>query len=193
MATTDDEKPADEGADERGGRESHREKTVRMRAVAALARALVGMNAAQLATIPLEPDLREAVIACQGFRKNALARQLRRIGSLLRSVELEPIERAVAEVQSGRGERSRREQSYEHARTRLLQGGDAAMTAFVAAHPGADVQALRQHVRSALRDPDSDRGKRASRELLRAIRALGNVVRDAATDAGTEDADTDAD
>jgi ribosome-associated protein len=179
MATIDDDAPVDDGEDEGVGRESHREKTVRMRAVAALARALVGMNTAQLATIPLEPDLREAVVACQGFRKNALARQLRRIGSLLRCVELEPIERAVAEVQSGRGERSRREQSYEHARTRLLQGGDAAMTAFVAAHPGADVQALRQHVRTALRDPESDRGKRASRELLRAIRALGDAAREA--------------
>jgi ribosome-associated protein len=190
MVADDDGEPQDD--DGEGARESYREKTVRMRAVAALARALVGMNAAQLATIPLEPDLREAVVACQSFRKNALARQLRRIGSLLRSVELEPIERAVAEVQSGRGERSRREQSYEHARTRLLQGGDAAMTAFVAAHPGADVQALRQHVRTALRDPESDRGKRASRELLRAIRALGDAARETPAEPSTgEDTDLD--
>ncbi len=173
MTTSDDEQaPAEDG-----GRESHREKTARMRAVAALARALVGMNRAQLATVPLEEDLLAEVVACQGFRKNALARQLRRIGSLLRTVDLAPIERAVAEVQSGRGERSRREQHYEFTRTKLLEGGDAAMTAFVQAHPGADVQSLRQHVRNALRDPDTARAKTASRELLRAIRALGEATR----------------
>lgn len=172
----------DDEPDDDRGRESHREKTARMRAVAALARALVAMNAAQLATVPLPADIMEAVVAGQGFRKNAFARQLRRIGSLLRSVELAPIERAVAEVQSGRGERSRREQLHEHTRTRLLEGGDAAMTEFVAAHPDADVQALRQHVRAALRDPQSVRGKTAARELLRAIRALGESARQAAND-----------
>src|SRR5690349_17971126 len=100
MGTIDDDVPEGEGEDEGEGRESYRAKTVRMRAVAALARALVGMNKAQLATIPLEDDLAKEVIACQSFRKNALARQLRRIGSLLRAVDLVPIERAVAEVQS---------------------------------------------------------------------------------------------
>lgn len=186
MAADDDETGDDEG----GGRESHRQKTERMRAVAALARALVDMNAAQLATIPLDDELLREVVACQGFRKNALARQLRRIGSLLRGLELDPIERAVAEVKRGKGERSRREQIYEHTRTQLLEGGDGAMTAFVAAHPGADVQVLRQHVRNALRDPESPRAKAASRELLRAIRALGEAPRPA--DDAPDDVSDDA-
>lgn len=147
-----------------------------MRAIALLANRLVGLKPGVLAGVPLPPELGEAVRDCQGFTKNARARQLRRIGSLLRATDLAPIEAAMREIETGRGERSRREQSYEHWRVRLLQEGDPAMTAFVRAHPGADVQALRQHVRMAVREPESPRGKGAARELLRAIRSLGEAA-----------------
>ena len=153
-------------------RESYRERTARMRAVALLANRLIALKPAQLAAMALPTELAEAVVACQGFKKNARARQLRRIGGLLRASDLPPIEAAMLEIQTGRGERSRREQGYEQWRVRLLEGGDPAMTEFVAAHPGADVQGLRQRVRIVLREPASPRGKTAARELLRSIRAL---------------------
>lgn len=165
-----------------------------MRAIALLANRLVGLKPGVLAAVPLPPELDEAVRACQGFTKNARARQLRRIGSLLRSTELAPIEAAMREIETGRGERSRREQSYEHWRVRLLKEGDSAMTAFVRAHPGADVQALRQHVRVAVREPESPRGKGAARELLRAIRMLGEAVQGGdATDAASATSPDDDD
>ena len=47
------------------------------------------------------------------------------------------------------------------------------------------MQALRQHVRNATKAPESPRGKGASRELLRAIRALGETA------AGTSVVDED--
>ena len=171
MAEHDDpEEPGD------SSRASHRETSARMRAIALLANRLVGLKPGVLASVPLTPELDEAVRACQGFTKNARARQLRRIGSLLRATDLAPIEAAMREIETGRGERSRHEQSYEHWHVRLLKEGDPAMTAFVRAHPSADVQALRQHVRMAVREPESPRGKGAARELLRAIRALGEAT-----------------
>jgi len=172
--------PEDDTEDTEPTRESHREKTARMRDIAALARALIKLGTAQLANVPMSEDLAQAVADCQRFTKNARARQLRRIGALLRASELAPIEAAMHEIETGRGVRSRREQTYEHWRARLLEGGDAAMTAFVAAHPGADVQALRQHVRNAIKAPESPRGKGAARELLRGIRAVGETVAGAA-------------
>lgn len=166
----DDEEP------EESGRESHRSKAARMKVIETLVRALVDMQPSQLAHVPLPEDIREAVVACQGFTRNARARQLRRIGALLRSVDAEPIAAAVREVQTGRGERSRREQSYEHWRTRLVQGGDGALTEFVRAFPAADAQVLRNYVRVVVKEPESPRGKRASRELFRAVRALGEAA-----------------
>lgn len=192
MAIDDPQPP--EGEDEGLGRESHRERTIRMRAIAALANTLVGMKPPQLAAVGLPEEIAEAVVACQGFKKNARARQLRRIGGLLRAADLAPIEAGVREAQTGKGERSRREQSYEIWRTQLLSGGGPAMTAFVTAHPSADVQALRQRVRMATREPESPRGKGASRELLRMIRDLGEaalVAKLAAAADATDDPDAD--
>lgn len=163
--------------DEQGsGRESHRERTARMRVVSAMALELVGLGASDLGHVPLSPELAEAVRDGARFTKNARARQLRRIAGLLRMTDAAPIAEALQELRTGRGVRSKREQGYERWRTNLLGGGDPAMTAFVAAHPHADVQALRTHVRNATRDPASPRGKAAARELLRAIRALGETL-----------------
>jgi ribosome-associated protein len=181
----------DDDAEPESTRESYREKSARMRDIAALAHALIKLVPAQLANVPLSEELAQAVVDCQRFTKNARARQLRRIGALLRMSELAPIEAAMHEIETGRGVRSRREQTYEHWRARLLEGGDAAMTAFVAAHPGADVQALRQHVRNATKAPESPRGKGAARELLRAIRALGETA--AGTSVPDEDVADDDD
>ncbi|MFO0631818.1 MAG: ribosome biogenesis factor YjgA [Nannocystaceae bacterium] len=170
--------PGEDGGDDDDDarrRPSHRETAARMKAIALLARALVGLDRSALAHVPLPEAVAAEVVFCQSLRKNALARQLRRIAGLLRGIELAPIEAAMHELETGRGERSRREQVYEHWRTRLLTEGDGAMTAFVAAFPDADVQGLRQRVRLATREPQSARGKGASRELLRAIRALGEA------------------
>lgn len=178
----DDEEP------EESGRESNRSKAARMKVIETLVHALVDMQPAQLAKVPLPEDIHEAVVACQGFTRNARARQLRRIGGLLRSVDTAPIADAVREVQTGRGERSRREQSYEHWRTRLVQGGDAALTELVRAYPDADAQILRNYVRVIVKEPESARGKRASRELFRAIRTLGEAaVAAAAVDVADEE------
>lgn len=164
-----------DGEPEGEARESHRERTIRMRAISHLALTLVKLIPSQLARMELPEDLAVAVAECQRFTKNARARQLRRIGGILRSLDTVPIEAALRELETGRGERSKREQSYEQTRTRLLEGGDPAMTAYVAANPGADVQSLRQLVRNATRDPASPRGKGASRDLLRMIRQLGEA------------------
>jgi len=166
----------DDDHDVEPARESSRERSARMRDIAAMVNALVKLQPAQLETVPLSEELAEAVADGQRFTKNARARQLRRIAGLLRATELAPIEAALREIETGRGVRSRREQTYEHWRMRLLEGGDAELTAFVAAHPGADAQVLRQHVRNATKDPESPRGKGASRELLRAIRAIGDAA-----------------
>lgn len=172
----------DEDEPEESGRESNRSKAARMKVIETMVRAMVDMQPAMLAKLPLPDDVREAVVACQGFTRNARARQLRRIGGLLRSIDTEPIAAAVREIQTGRGERSRREQSYEHWRTRLLQGGDAALTELVRTYPDADAQMLRNWIRVAAKEPESPRGKRASRELFRAIRTLGEAAANAPTD-----------
>lgn len=182
-----DDEPEEEGT----GRESHRERSARMRVLSRMAITLIGLGTSELGRIPMSPDLAEAVREGQRFTKNARARQLRRIAGFLRQSEVEPIAEALRELETGRGARSKREQAYERWRNSLLEGGDPAMTSFVAAHPGADVQVLRQHVRNATKDPASPRGKAAARELLRAIRTLGESVSETPEVTATSDEDAD--
>lgn len=177
--------------DEGSGRESSRERSARMRALSAMALTLVGLGASELVHVPLSPELAEAVRDGQRFTKNARARQLRRIAGLLRVADTAPIAEALRELETGRGARSKREQAYERWRTSLLGGGDPAMTAFVAAHPHADVQALRTLVRNASRDPASPRGKAASRDPLRMVRQLGERASPMPASEGADD-DSDA-
>jgi len=157
--------------------ESRAQRAARMKGLASLSLTLVGFKPVDLAHVPLPPELAKAVLACQGFTKNARARQLRHIAGLLRTTDVEPIEAAVREVQTGRGERSRWEKEYERWRTRLLEDGPSAVTAFVAEHPGVDIQALRQRIRTAQGDPASARSKGAARELIRMIRAASEEKR----------------
>jgi len=155
------------------GRASHRERSEESDAIAGLALLLVGMKPAQLAAMPLPPDVAEAVAQCRGYTKGARARQLRLVGKLLRQLDHAALRSAATQVMRGKGARSQREKTYETWRERLLTGGDAALTEFLAQHRDGDAQRLRQLVRLASRDPTSPRGKGAARDLLRSIRELG--------------------
>jgi ribosome-associated protein len=122
---------------------------------------------------PFDTTVREAIADAQRFAKNARARQIRWVAQLLRS--LGPIEELHAALAGGTADahaKQERERLSEAWRARLLEQGDAALTELVAAHPSADRQQLRQLIRQASRTPPDARSKRASTNLLRAVRAL---------------------
>lgn len=180
--------PEDDAQDDDAapGRTSYRERSEQADAIAGLALLLVGMKPAQLAAMPLPPELAHAVVQCQGFTKNARARQLRLIAKLLRQVDHEELRTAVTQAVRHKGARSQRDKTYETCRERLLTGGDTAFGEFLTQHRDADAQRLRQLVRLAGRDPTSARGKHATRELFRMIRDLGEA-RAAATSSEAHD------
>jgi ribosome-associated protein len=173
FVVAEDGVPDDEGGSDRV---SYRERSEQANAIAELALLLVGMKPAQLAAMPLSPELAGAVEQCQAFRKNARARQLRLIAKLLRQVDHEELRRAVTQVVQRKGARSKREKVYETWRERLLTEGDPALGEFLECHRDADAQRLRQLVRVAGRDPASGKGKHAARELFRMIRDLGEAA-----------------
>jgi ribosome-associated protein len=64
---------------------------------------LTALRPAQLQRLQLPPDLLEAVLEAQRLRSGpAVARQRQFIGRLMRSLDPEPVERALAQVASGR-------------------------------------------------------------------------------------------
>ena len=186
---------ADDGAIEHpegSNRVSYRERSAESSSIAELALRLVNMKPPLLATMPLPPELAQAVTQCQGFRKNARVRQLRLIAKLLRQDDHEALRVAVDQVLQHKGAQSRREKSYSAWRERLLTEGDTAFGEFLALYRDADAQRLRQLVRVATRDPTSAKGKHAARELFRLIRNLGEAEAEAKADAAGAEVEAEA-
>ncbi len=142
-----------------------------MHALQALGTALVGLSPQQLERMDLPEALYEAVLEAQRIRSHeARRRQLQYIGRLMRSLDAEPIAARLAHVQ-GESDAAKAEfHAVERWRARLLED-DAALNDWLDAHPGCDVQMLRQLIRNARREAAEGKPPRASRALFRLLRA----------------------
>lgn len=143
-----------------------------MHALQALGTALVELNAQQLECLALPDALREAVLEAQRIRGHeARRRQMQYIGRLMRGVEAQPIAEQLARLR-GESDAAKAEfHTIERWRARLLED-DAALTDWLAAHPGTDAQMLRQLIRNARREVAEGKPPRASRALFRLLRQV---------------------
>ncbi|MBN2192889.1 MAG: DUF615 domain-containing protein [Polyangiaceae bacterium] len=168
----DDEAASEPGASHGWAGPSRSQKKRDAREVGDLGAALVRLGPAALKRLPIDDELRDAVGACRGMQRGALARHLRFLGKLLRSRDHAAIAQAMADVGQASGAEILREKAVESWRERLLGGGDAELSALLAEYPEADRQAIRQLVRQGREEPTGARAQRARRELFRQLRAL---------------------
>src|SRR5690606_40438008 len=118
-----------------------------------LAEILAGLGEAALARVPLDDDLREEVRRTRAVTSHiARKRQTQFLAKQMRKLD----EQALGAIRGALGEdrdATAREVATMHRaeswRERLLEGGDEALAAFIATHPSADRQRLRQLVRNA--------------------------------------------
>ena len=143
-----------------------------MHELQALGAALVELPEAQIRSLELAEDLREAVLEAKRISSHeARRRQLQYIGRLMREVDPARISARLEALEGTSAEATARHRRLEQLRERLL-ADDAALTDFVAAHPGADPQALRTLIRNARREQKEGRPPRAFRELFRTLKSL---------------------
>lgn len=152
---------------------------------------LVALSAAQLARLPIPdevmPHIRETQrITAYGARK----RQLAFLAKQMRRQDDEALD-AIRDALGKAGEATRRETAAMHRvealrDTLLGEDGDAAMTALLDEHPGADRQKLRQLVRNTHEERKRNKPPHAFRELFRELRELT-----AQGEAGADDAADD--
>ncbi len=138
-----------------------------MTALQELGESLLRLTADQLARIDLPDTLREALQEAARIKAHeGRRRQMQYIGKLMRQVDPEPIRRAIDNAQGT----SRAAVALMHRCERLrdaLLDDDAALTAFLADHPGTDPQPLRAMIRAARRERGQNAAPRHSRELYR--------------------------
>ncbi|MDQ6986782.1 MAG: ribosome biogenesis factor YjgA [Mariprofundaceae bacterium] len=146
----------------------------RMEALQKTGEALIALSGAQLTAIPLPDVLRLAVQEAQGLHsRHALKRQRQYIGKLMRDIDATPIEQALHDLETMHDTQNARFHEIEYWRDRLLADHDTnALTELLAAHPGFDVQQLRQQLQQARRERQTNAGKRAQRKLFTVLRDM---------------------
>jgi ribosome-associated protein len=133
---------------------------------------LVALSVDQLKKIDLPDDLRAAVRDCQRFTQHgAHRRQLQYIGKLMRGLDAEPIRAAIDDIKGISAAANARMHALERLRERFLED-EKVIGEIAAAHPGADLQHLRQLRRNALKEQELGKPPRAFRELFRTLREL---------------------
>ena len=136
-----------------------------------LGRALTELKRAQLEALPLPERLARAVFDYQRFPSHeARRRQLQYIGRLMRDIETDEIEAALASLRGESADARYRLHLAEQWRERLL-ADPAALTEFLDAFPDTDRQALRQALQRAHKSGTEAQQKTATRALFRLIRA----------------------
>lgn len=157
-------------ADDAPDRPSALEVATAMQALQDLGARLVALSEADLAGVPLDESLRDAVeLARRLDQPKAIERQLQFIGKLMRGIDPAPIAQALELVAQGRGFAAQQSDLVQRWRARLLSEGDAACNAFVREYPSVERQRLRQLARQARKDGQAD--GRSARELTKLVRA----------------------
>lgn len=139
----------------------------------ALGEALIALKPTELAKVPLDEELADAIELAHRLqgKREALRRQRQFLGRLMRSRDLEPIEQALAQIRSQHAAGNARLHRLEQWRERLLAGGDDAINALLAEHPLLDRQKLRQLVRQARKEQEAAKPLVAFRELFQYLRS----------------------
>ncbi len=148
--------------------------------VLALAHVLVDKSEAELGKLPIDDALRAHVR--DAARINSPIARKRAVAFLAKQMRKEDDEAldAIRDAMDANSDGARRQVALMHRaedwRTRLLEGGDDALAAFIDENPGADRQRLRQLVRNAQDEAKRNKPPRAFRELYREILAAAKGV-----------------
>lgn len=144
-----------------------------MTALQKLGEILVKLSPSDLAKIPLDNQLAEAIAAAQTITNHeGKRRQLQYIGRLMREVDPAPIQEAIDKIQSKHQFAQAQFHQLEHWREKLINEGDTALQTFIQQFPEADHQHVRQLIRNAQKERKDGKNAGASTELFRYLRGL---------------------
>jgi ribosome-associated protein len=137
-----------------------------------LGKKLCALNPQQLAKVPLNETLRDAIELAHRLtsKRGALKRHYQFIGKQLRSLDAQPILDAVAQFEEANSHSTQAFQKIERWRDRILNEGDTALQDYCAAYTSADRQKLRQICRNFQQTQDESKKTRFARALFKELR-----------------------
>ena len=144
--------------------------------VKSLASELIRLSSSQLAQVPLEATVREAVQEARQIRSNVAGkRQLQFIAKQLRRIDATPIRETIDSFQNKARQLTLRQHRVENWRDFLLESGDTALGKLLQQRHEADGQAIRQLIRNAQREISRGKPPASSRALFRLLRDMDEI------------------
>lgn len=143
-----------------------------MQALRRLGDSLVRLSAEQLAQLPIEEKLLDAIKATHAiYSHGALKRQSQLLGKIIRHTDVSAIQEALAAMEAKQKGQTQEFHEIERWRDRLIQAIDskAAVKEFMDHYPATDSQHLRQLIRKAQHDSSTSTAG-AYRQLFRYLR-----------------------
>ncbi len=141
-----------------------------------LGKRLVELDPGDLASVPLPPELDEAVALWRRIRSHeARRRQLQFIGKLMRQIDLDPIQAALGRIDGSSAEARYAFHQLENWRDRLIED-PAALTEYLDSHPHADRQALRHQIIRVRKAIDDSHRRTQSKALFRLLRSFEEIT-----------------
>ena len=139
-----------------------------MMALQAMGRQLVELTPHQIEKIEMPQELREALLFAKTLKRSeALRRQLKYIGALMRDIDLEPISKALELISRGQRQDAKLFRRLEWWRDGLVGGNDELLEEILNDFPDTDRQRLRQLVLNARKEKEQDKPSKATRALFR--------------------------
>lgn len=167
--TQDIPSPADE-------RPSKSQLKREMHALQALGERIIAMSPAERARLPLSEDMLAAVEETGRIRSHeGRRRHMQYVGKVMRREDLTAIQAVFDEIEQEERRRDLTFHRLEKWRDRLIAEDDNAVEAFIAEHPDADRQALRQLIRNAKSERERGKPPTNARRLFKLIRDTAGV------------------
>lgn len=135
---------------------------------------LVKLSKHQRSKLPLTEELQEAMELADKIhnKHEALRRHIRYIGKLLQNTDIAPIEQALDVLANKHQQETHKFHQLEQMRDELITQGNEKIELVLGEHDGMERQKLRQLVRQAKKEVDSDKQGKYYRELFQYLKSF---------------------
>ncbi len=152
---------------------SKSEKKREVTALQKLGEKLINLSKEQIKNIEMDEELSEAILFGKTIKKKeAFRRHKQFIGSIMRSVDIEPVKKALEQIEFGiqvKNEDFKKTESY---RDRLIEGDSKVLEEILTEYPDGDRQHIRQLIRNAINEKKKNKPPKTSRVLFRYLKEL---------------------
>jgi len=144
-----------------------------MHELQALGETLTNLPDKVLSRVPLSSKLLDEILQVRRIKNHeGRRRQLQYLGKVMRDVDTTEIKAFIEDLEAGNRKLTVAHHKLENLRDTLITEGNAALNQVLTRFPAADLQHLRQLIRSARKEQQLNKPPAASRKLFKYLREL---------------------